>query len=88
MIIYTDYSIAIFIFKQIIFNIINIEKFNLRLICASQYFSIFNLEFRYKIDKFNIMFNILSCLLQVFIITTFLNQSEGIFDALYNNTNI
>ena len=32
IIIYIDYFIVIFIFKQIIFNIVNIDKFNLRLI--------------------------------------------------------
>ena len=32
IIIYINYSIIIFIFKQIIFNVININKLNLRLI--------------------------------------------------------
>ena len=63
IILYVDYWIVVFIFKQIIFNIININKLNLRLIYIFQYLSIFNFEFRYKIGEFNIIFNILFRLL-------------------------
>ena len=63
IIIYINYLITISIFKQIIFNIININKFNLRLIRISQYLLIFNFKFQYKINKFNTIFNTLLYLL-------------------------
>ena len=89
IIIYIDYFIAIFIFKQIIFNNINIDKFNLRLIRVSQYLFLFNLKFRYKINKFNIIFNVLSRLSQIInFIIIFLNRFEKILDILYNNINL
>ena len=44
--IYINYFIVIFISRQISFIISNIDKFNLRLIRASQYFFIFNLIIR------------------------------------------
>lgn len=63
------------------------NKLNFKLVRVFQYFSLFNLELRYKFDKSNIVSNTFSRLLQTFIIITFLNQSEKVFDALYDNIN-
>lgn len=59
-IIYIDYFVIVFIFRQITFIISNNDKLNLRLIKNFQYFFDFNLFVRYKIDKINVMSNVLS----------------------------
>ena len=41
----------------------SINKLNFHLIRVFQYLFAFNIEFRYKVDKFNIVFNALSHLL-------------------------
>ena len=59
IIIYINYSTAVPISKQIILNINNINKLNLRLIRISQHLLKFNLKLRHKIDKLNTISNIL-----------------------------
>ena len=58
-IIYTNYSIVVFIFKQTTLITNNTNKLNLRLIKNFQYFFNFNIAVRHKIDKFNVIFNVL-----------------------------
>ena len=60
IIIYINYLATILILKQIMLNIISINKINLRLIRASQYLLLFNLKLRYKARKLNTISNILS----------------------------
>ena len=63
VVIYINYLATISILKQILLNIININKLNLRLIRVSQYLFLFNLELRYKTSKFNTISNVLFRLL-------------------------
>ena len=59
IIIYTNYSAAIFISQQINFITFNTNKLNLRLVKTSQYLFNFNLIIKHKSDKFNIISNAL-----------------------------
>ena len=59
IIIYIDYFAIVSIFKQIILIISFIDKLNLRLIRASQYLFNFNITLRHKVDKSNVILNIL-----------------------------
>ena len=59
IIIYIDYNAAISISRQIILITFNTNKLSLRFVKTSQYLSDFNLFIRYKIDKFNVIFNVL-----------------------------
>lgn len=58
-IIFTNYSAYFFIVKQITLNSENIDKLNFRLVRISVYHSQFNIDLRYKIDKFNVIFDAL-----------------------------
>ena len=58
-IIYIDHFVAVFIFRQITFITFNSDKLNLRLVRTSQYFFDFNLSIRHKVDKINIISNVL-----------------------------
>ena len=58
--IYTNHFVVIFISRQISLIILSIDKFNLRLVRTSQYLFIFDLTIRYKADKTNIVFDVLS----------------------------
>ena len=60
IIMFTDHATNSFIVDQIIRNSDNTNKLNLRLVRAFTYFSQFNLEVRYKIDKFNVVPDALS----------------------------
>ena len=59
IIIYTNHFVAVFISRQIILTISNNDKLNLRLVRTSQYLSDFNLFVKHKIDKINVMSNVL-----------------------------
>ena len=78
---YIDYFIIVSIFRQINFIISSINKFNLRLMRAFQYLSIFNLFVRYKINKINVVFNALSRLSRNFITIT--KDDSRILKVLY-----
>ena len=60
IIIYIDHFATILIFRQIILITSFIDKFNLRLVRASQYLFNFNIILRHKIDKSNVIFDIFS----------------------------
>ena len=60
VIIYTNHSTTISIFKQTTFITFNTNKLNLRFVKASQYLFDFNIFVRHKIDKINIVFDALS----------------------------
>ena len=82
IIVYINYLTTIFIFKQTILTIINIDKLNLRLIQVSQYFFNFNFVIQRKTKKFNIILNVLSRLFNVTQLDV-KNKIE-ILNALYN----
>ena len=52
---YTNYSIAILISRQIIISILDTNKLNLKLIKVSQYLSSFKLVVKHKLNKFNVI---------------------------------
>ena len=59
IIIYTNHSVAMFIFQQINFIIFSTNKLNLWLMKTLQYLFNFNLIIKYKSNKFNIISNAL-----------------------------
>ncbi len=63
-IIYINHAVAVTIAKQTSLITANTDKLNLRLIQASQYLSIFQLNIRHKTDKANIMLDALFRLLR------------------------
>lgn len=63
--IFIDYAVNFSFAKQTTINSENIDKFNLKLIRASTYFSQFNIDVRYKADKMNVVSNALSRLLSI-----------------------
>ena len=83
IVIYIDYFIVISILYQIILIMFNIDKLNLRLVRASQYLFNFNIIIRHKFNKFNVIFNALSCLSNKMTINV-TNKIE-IFDILYEH---
>ena len=58
-VIFTDHSVSTSIVKQTSLIFSNIDKFNLRLIKVFVYLSQFDLNVRYKSEKFNIVSNVL-----------------------------
>ena len=62
-IIFIDHATNFSIVDQTIMNSDNIDKLNFRLMKASTYLSQFDLDVKYKIDKFNVVSNALSRLL-------------------------
>ena len=59
MIIYIDHSAIVSIFRQITFITFNTNKLNLKLVKALQYLFNFNFFIRHKINKFNVIFDVL-----------------------------
>ena len=82
-IIYIDHFAAIFIFKQITLITFNTNKLNLRLVKASQYLSSFNTVIRHKFDKFNVIPDALSRLLDKLLVQFDANDKANILNALY-----
>ena len=85
-IIYIDHFVTVFIFRQTKLNFNSIDKFNLKFVKASQYLSTFNIEFRHKIGKSNIMPDVSSRLPAETKTNTV--DKNGIFDVLYRSPNI
>ena len=82
IIVYINHSTIIFIFKQTILIIANIDKLNLRLMRISQYFFSFNFVIRHKTKKFNIISNALSRLFNI--IQLNVKNKIKILNTLYN----
>ena len=59
IIIYIDYSATISILRQITLITFNINKLNLKFVRTSQYLSDFNFFIHHKIDKFNVILDVL-----------------------------
>ena len=57
---YIDHSATIDIVKHITLSSSTIDKLNLRLVRASQYFSQFSLNIRHRVDRLNIVLDALS----------------------------
>ena len=58
-IIYIDHFVVVFISRQITLITFSSDKLNLRFVRTSQYFFDFNLSVRHKIDKINVISNVL-----------------------------
>ena len=80
-IIYIDHSVAVFISRQIILTIFSNDKLNLRLVRISQYLFDFNLSVKHKVDKTNVMSNVLFKL-QVDVIII---DKIDVFESLYEH---
>ena len=81
IIIYIDHFVVVFISRQIIFIIFNNDKLNLRFVRISQYLFDFNLFVKHKIDKTNVMSNVLFKLqIDVIII-----DKIDVFESLYEH---
>ena len=83
IIIYIDYTVSIFITRQTTLITSFTNKLNFRLICVFQYLLGFNISFRHKTEKMNMVFNVLSKLKSVQLNE---NDKENIFENLYNNS--
>ena len=59
IIIYINYLIIIQLIRQINLNIVLIKKFNLRLIKTFKYLQRFRIKVRHKLNKMNIVFDVL-----------------------------
>ena len=81
-IIYMNHFVIVSIFKQTILITINIDKFNFQLMRVLQYFFNFNLLVRYKFEKFNVISNVLSRLLNV--LQSNVKNKIEVLNALYN----
>ena len=84
VVVYIDHSAAVPISKQTTLNTASTDKLNLRLVRASQYLSLFNLELRYKAGKSNTVLDALSRLPQAS--NSISDHSEGVLDALYGHS--
>ena len=81
-VVFTDHSASVSISRQTTLSTSNTDKLNLRLVRASQYLSMFDLDIRYKPGKRNVVPDALSRLLRDRIETSELGDEEGILDAL------
>ena len=86
IVIYTNHSIVVFIFRQTTLITFNTNKFNLRLIRASQYFFNFNIVIRYETKKFNMMSNVFLRLSNKKSIQSNFNNKIDVLNILYDNS--
>ena len=82
IIIYISHAVSIFIMRQTTLATSFTNKLNFCLICVSQYLLRFNISFRHKTEKMNMIFNVLSKLKNVQLNE---NDKKNIFENLYNN---
>ena len=83
-IVYIDHEFALDIANQITMTTISIDKFNLRLVRASNYIQRFNLDIRHKSNKQHIVSDVLSRLVNDNINASVIrNFDENEFDALF-----
>ena len=81
IIIYTNHFVVVFINRQIIFTIFNNDKLNLRFVRISQYLFDFNLFVKHKINKTNVVSDVLFKLqIDVIII-----DKIDVFELLYEH---
>lgn len=85
---YIDYSASISIVKQYSLAFTNTDKFNLRLVRASQYLSTFELNVRHKSEKQNLVSNALSRLLCNRENSTEQSEAKDILDALHDKLDL
>ena len=83
IIIYIDHTVSIFITRQTTLTMSFTNKLNFCLICVFQYLLKFNISFHHKIEKMNMVFNILSKLKNVQLNE---NNKKNIFENLYDNS--
>ena len=85
-IIYTNHFAAVFINRQIILIISNSDKLNLRLMRTSQYLFDFNLSVRHKVDKANVMSDVLFRLQADVIIIDKIDVFESLYEHILKFT--
>ena len=85
IIVYTNYSTIVSIFKQTTLITFSIDKLNFRLIRVSQYLSNFNIVIRHKSDKSNVIFDVLSKLFDKLSTQSNVIDKIEIFDVLYEH---
>ena len=85
IIIYTNHSTAMLIFKQTSLVTFSTNKLNLRLIRVSQYFSSFNIVIRHKASKINVISNALFRLSEKLSTQSNFSDKIEILDALYDH---
>ena len=81
IIIYIDHFVVVSISRQTTLTTFSSDKLNLRLVRASQYLFDFNLSVRHKVDKVNVMSDVLSKL-QVDVIII---DKIDVFESLYEH---
>ena len=86
IIIYTNHSTIVSIFKQTTLITFSIDKLNFRLIRVSQYLSNFNIVIRHKSDKSNVIFDVLSRLFDKLSTQSNVIDKTEIFDVLYEHS--
>ena len=86
IIIYIDHFVAVSINRQIIFSIFNSDKLNLRLMRVSQYLFDFNLSVKHKVDKANVMSNVLFKLQTDVIMTDKIDVLESLYEHILKFT--
>jgi hypothetical protein len=84
IIFYTNYSAVIDIVKIISLTSSNTDKLNNRFIRANQYLSQFQLDVRYKLEKYYIISDVLFRLLTKPELISNLHKSDDIFDDIDN----
>ena len=83
IIIYTNHSTTVLIFKQTTLITFNIDKLNFRLVRVSQYLSSFNIVIRHKSNKSNVIFDVLSKLFDKLSTQSNVIDKIEILDVLY-----
>ena len=85
IVIYTDHSAAVPIFRQTTLATSSTDKLNLRLVRASQYLSSFNVAIRHKSGKSNVVSDALSRLPGRLPSQPDSGDKAGILDVLYEH---
>ena len=85
-IIYTNHFAVVSISRQITLTIFSNDKLNLRLVRASQYLSDFNLFVRHKVDKANVVSNVLFKLQIDVIIIDKIDVLESLYEHILKLT--
>ena len=86
IIIYTDHSTVVSIFRQTTLITFSIDKLNFRLVRVSQYLSSFNIVIRHKSDKSNVISNVLSRLSDKLSTQSNVIDKAEILDVLYEHS--
>ena len=84
-IIFTDHVVNVSIVKQTTLSSENIDKLNFRFVRAFAYFSQFNIDVKYKANKFNTMSDVLSRLSSISFFKDFVDMNTFDIDNYHNS---